>query len=205
MARRLLGQDLVRFLPGGTLLRSRIVEVEAYLSQRDLASHSHRGPNRKNASMFREAGTLYVYPIHGRYCMNVVTEQVGCGSAVLIRAAEPLDGLAEMAEFRGLNKASGHSIAHLRALGSGPGRLCEAMAVSRHLDGADLMSDEGIWLEPAVWQCDIPTTPRVKVGKRIGISKSQNLKLRWFLDGHAIVSGLAREHSCGRHWLYQDA
>lgn len=96
LARSLLGTLLVRRLPDGELVKAILVEVEAYLDQRDPASHSHRGPGKSNASMFLQPGTLYVYPIHTRHCMNVVAEAKGRGAAVLLRAAEPYQGENQM-------------------------------------------------------------------------------------------------------------
>ena len=93
VARNLLGKVLVRKLDNGEILAGIVVETEAYLPADDPASHSFRGLGRKNASMFEAAGTLYVYPIHAKYCLNVVTEPKGLGAAVLIRALQPIEGL----------------------------------------------------------------------------------------------------------------
>src|SRR5262245_16789264 len=93
VAPELLGRMLVRQMPDGASVVGRIVEVEAYLSARDSACHANRGMTRKNATMFGPAGHAYVYMIHARWCLNVVTEDVGQGSAVLIRAIEPLQGI----------------------------------------------------------------------------------------------------------------
>ena len=95
VARELLGKALLRRLDG-QWLGGWIVETEAYLSDGDLASHSARGRTRGNAAMFGPPGTLYVYPIHAKYCMNAVTESDGTGSAVLIRAMEPVWGIDRM-------------------------------------------------------------------------------------------------------------
>ncbi len=183
VARQLLGKLLVRQL-GDTRLSGVIVEVESYLSRHDSASHSYRGPNKKNRSMYLEAGRLYVYPIHAKYCLNVVTEPEGQGAAVLIRALEPYEGIERLAENR--------KGATERDWMRGPSRLCQAMQVDRSLDGIDLKLGEEIWIES-------PTTElppfRCARSSRIGISSAQDKLLRLFVDGNRFVSGLARHHT----------
>ncbi len=125
----LLGAVLVRELDG-RLLAGRIVETEAYLPD-DPASHSFRGRTARNAAMFGPAGRAYVYFTYGNhFCLNIVTGPEGRGEAVLVRALEPLDGLDVMAGLRGRSQ--------LRDLLSGPGKLCQAMAIDRALDGHPL-------------------------------------------------------------------
>ncbi len=202
VAQRLLGKLLVRRLSNGQRLSGIIVEVEAYLSGDDPASHSSRGPGRRNASMFLAAGRLYVYSIHNRFCLNVVTEGDGIGSAVLIRALEPLEGLEQQSLLRGVASLPGASTsAQLRSLTTGPGRLCQALGVDKSLDGVELTTGNSIWLEAAPnfvnsIEWSVQTTPR------IGISQAQELPLRWFIDGHQLVSGCARDHTRGRHWRF---
>lgn len=194
VARELLGKVLVRRLEDGETLSGLIVEVEAYLSCNDPASHSHRGQGRKNATMFAAPGTLYVYPIHARYCLNVVTEPAGQGAAVLIRALQPLQGIDRMANLRGVDAP--------RSLVTGPARLCQALAVDRILDGEDLVTSQSIWLETApkfISRCHW----KVRSSSRIGISQATDLQLRWFIDGHQYVSGCARDHSQGRNWAFE--
>ena len=101
VARDLLGKSLVRKVQGEHV-GGIIVETEAYLSTEDPASHSARGHTPSNAAMFGRAGTLYVYPIHAKYCLNAVTESDGVGCAVLIRAIEPVWGVEAMQENRGV-------------------------------------------------------------------------------------------------------
>ncbi len=204
VARRLLGKRLVRITAGGTRLSGVIVEVEAYLPRSDLASHSHRGINKKNAAMFLEPGRLYVYSIHAKYCLNVVTESAGQGAAVLIRALEPSEGIQPMLENRGLiaddSKPDTIDLKTAIAITSGPARLCQALDIDRSHDGLNLITDPRVWLEdtPAL---TFPT--RLVTRKpRIGITQSTELPLRWFLDGHHFVSSLARDHSRGRHWAF---
>ncbi len=206
VAKDLLGKRLVRSLisePSGgqpSTLSGIIVEVEAYLASRDTASHSHRGRSKKNASMFAAPGTLYVYSIHARHCLNVVTEPAGYGAAVLIRAIEPCDGTELMALNRKINDCPSNP-QELRALTSGPGRLCEALAVDRHLDGIDLFASDQLWLEDSSMPAP-KMKRRRRVTSRIGISTAKEKRLRWFLDGNRFVSGKASHHSQGRHWSF---
>jgi DNA-3-methyladenine glycosylase len=126
VARDLIGRMLIR-TTGGRRLMGRIVEAEAY-ARDDPASHAFRGLTRRNASMFGPPGHAYVYRSHGiHHCLNVTT---GDGSAVLLRALEPVRGLGEMARRRGLDD--------VRLLCAGPGRLCQALGVSLADDGGDL-------------------------------------------------------------------
>ena len=102
VAKDLIGKFLVRRL-NGKLLIGRIVEIEAYLGEKDPASHAYKGKTKRNEVMFGEGGHLYVYFTYGmHFCSNVVTEQEGIGHAVLLRAVEPLQGLETMARNRGI-------------------------------------------------------------------------------------------------------
>ena len=122
VAKELLGKYLVH-VSGGTQRVGRIVEVEAYLGQHDLAAHSSRGLTPRTKIMFGPPGHAYVYLIYGMYhCMNVVTESEGHASAVLLRAIEPMKNVEGRTQ--------------------GPGLLCRAMQIDRRLNGHDLVSDE---------------------------------------------------------------
>jgi DNA-3-methyladenine glycosylase len=125
-ARDLLGRVLCRRLADGTVLRGRIVEVEAYDGPEDRASHASRGRTRRNAPMFEAGGVAYVYLVYGmHHCLNVVTGSAGYPAAVLLRATEPpVEGVSA----------------------SGPGRLTRAFRIDRTLDGASLRGPE-LWLE----------------------------------------------------------
>ena len=103
VARDLLGKLLVRTL-GRRRLVGRIVEVEAYLAKSDPACHAARGRTKSNTAMFGRPGRAYVYPIHSRHCFNIVTEADGVGTAVLIRAVEPIEGIKLMMEHRHRDK-----------------------------------------------------------------------------------------------------
>jgi DNA-3-methyladenine glycosylase len=169
------------------MARGVIVEVEAYLDRDDEASHSFGGRKVKNRSMFMKPGTLYVYPIHAKYCMNIVTEPEGQGAAVLIRAVEPIEGFALMQARRGDRVLE-------RDLTRGPARLCQAFAIDRQMDGVDLLTSSDVWLE--VEPRGLEVLPlQIIASPRIGISRSQDRLLRFFVDGNRYVSGCARCHS----------
>src|SRR5688572_1121381 len=172
VARELLGKMLVRATDEG-VISGRIVETEAYLSRRDPACHAHRGPNRKNATMFGPAGHAYVYMIHARWCLNAVTEEIGLGSAVLIRAIEPLTGIELMRERRGRD--------HLRDLARGPARLCQALDVAKQFDGWDLTRGSELWIAADPSPDAAPV--RIVRSPRIGISSARRRLLRFSLVG----------------------
>lgn len=175
VAADLLGKALLRRL-GGKWLGGIIVETEAYLAEHDLASHSARGPTRGNASMFRAPGTLYVYPIHAKHCLNAVTERAGRGAAVLIRAVEPVWGLTPMKRHR--------SREDLRRLTSGPAMLCQALRIDRDHDGLDLTASGSLRI---VALSGHPPAP-VRSGPRIGIRHDTDLPLRFVIADNPFVS-----------------
>jgi DNA-3-methyladenine glycosylase len=176
VARDLLGRVLVRSLPDGTRLAGRIVETEAYRED-DPASHSFRGRTARTEVMFGPPGHLYVYFTYGmHFCMNVVTGLDGEGSAVLLRAAEPVDGLERMAALRGTTNP--------RLLCSGPGRLCRALGVDRSHDGTDLVRGSALWVEPGA---PVPDAA-VAAGPRIGISVAIERPWRFVVAGSPSLS-----------------
>jgi len=157
VARELLGQRLVRVL-GGERLSGRIVETEAYIGENDLACHASRGLTPRTAIMFGPPGRAYVYFIYGmHYCLNVVTEREGFAAAVLIRALEPLEGLPSMRARRG--DRPDHEVA------DGPGKLCQALQITRELNGVDLVTSDVLLIEAgsAIPDAGVLTTPRVNV------------------------------------------
>src|SRR5687768_8422876 len=140
VAPTLLGHVLARRDGDGRVLRARIVETEAY-DQDDPASHSFRGPRPRTAVMFGPPGFLYVYFTYGmHWCMNVVTDEPGRGSAVLLRAGEPIDGVDEMRRRRPGARNDTQLLA-------GPARWTQAFAIDRSLDGADLVRGTDVWIE----------------------------------------------------------
>ena len=180
VAPELLGLLLIHELPGGERLVGRIVEVEAYLGDgSDAASHAHRGPTRRNRPMFGPPGHFYVYRSMGIHrCANVVCEPVGSAAAVLLRAAEPLQGEETMRALR--HGRSG------RELASGPGKLAEAFAIELAHDGADGLRG------PLRLERDPCATPlEIRAGARIGISRSAELPYRFFVRDSPHVTRAA--------------
>jgi DNA-3-methyladenine glycosylase len=176
VARDLLGRVLVRTMEDRRRIAGRIVETEAY-TQDDAASHSHRGPTARNAAMFEQAGTLYVYSIYGMHlCMNAVTGEVGEGSAVLLRALEPLEGLEIMARNRGK--------ADPRLFCSGPARLCQAFGLTTSDDLVDLVRDDSFSIEAGSTFDD----PDVAATRRIGIRTAVDLPRRYVVVSSEWVS-----------------
>jgi DNA-3-methyladenine glycosylase len=192
----LLGCVLVRVAREG-VVAGRIVETEAYLAAADPACHAFRGRTRRNAVMFGPPGHAYVYAIHARWCLNTVTEPTGVGSAVLIRAVQPLDGAALMRARRtGVRRARGCRTAHALAdtdLARGPARLCEAFAIDRALDGWDLTQARRLWIgapgseDAGAAQCNAPAR-----SVRIGVTSAHDLPLRFFWPDCPYVSGPRR-------------
>ena len=177
VARQLLGKYLVRKHPdGGTV--GRIVETEAYVGPDDKACHASRGRTARTETMFGPAGHAYVYFIYGFYhCLNIVTEAKDFPSAVLIRAVEPLEDIELMKVRRRTEK--------LHNLASGPGKLCQAFAIDRSLNGADLcgnvlyVEDHG---KPA---------PKILARPRIGVDyagKWKDKPWRFLIRGNEFVS-----------------
>ena len=176
VARQLLGKALLRRIQG-EWVGGLIVETEAYLAERDPASHSARGKTPSNAAMFGLPGTLYVYPIHAKYCMNAVTEAEGRGSAVLIRAIEPVWGIEVMKANRGFSD--------LRRLTRGPAMLCQALSIDRDDDHKDLTRDREILIA----ESNEASNVKVRGTPRIGISQAQRLRLRFLVRENTFVSG----------------
>ena len=186
VARELLGKVLVRkeARRKDARLSARIVEVEAYLGENDPAAHSAAGKTLRNAVLFGPPGYAYVYFIYGNhYCLNVSCEPEGRAGGVLFRALEPLSGIDEMAEARGIEI---HGPKDLVKLTSGPGRLCEAFAVTRARDNdCDLTSAaSSLWIGDDGFRAR-----RIRATPRIGITHAADKLLRYIIDGNPFVSG----------------
>ncbi|MCP4035877.1 MAG: DNA-3-methyladenine glycosylase [bacterium] len=177
----LVGLILARRLPGGLVLAGRIVEVEAYLGvDRDPASHAHRGPTPRNASMFGPPGRLYVYRSYGIHsCVNFVCEQAESGAAVLLRAVEPLVGIDQMKRNRGLAEDS-----RLELIAAGPGRLTQAFEIECEQDGHSALRGSIAVRHPSAGL----GTPQVVACPRIGISKAVERPYRFCARGSSFLS-----------------
>jgi DNA-3-methyladenine glycosylase len=156
----------------------RIVEVEAYVGSIDPASHAYRGRTARNATMFGPAGRLYVYFTYGmHWCANAVCDDEGVGSAVLLRALAPVDGVEAMLTRRGMRPP--------RELCSGPARLCQALAIDGDDDGSDLVrGDRGIQIVDDA----VPPPALPGCSRRIGLSKGVEQPWRWFVPDDLNVS-----------------
>jgi DNA-3-methyladenine glycosylase len=171
VARNLLGKLLVRNRQGKRLI-GRITEVEAYLGEADPASHAFGGRSAYNSVLFGPAGHLDVYLIYGlHYCVNISCWPDGRAGGVLIRAIEPLEGIDTMAKLRGAPATS--SAQHLTG---GPGRLCQALGITRAKDYDIDVTEAGASLQ--VMDDGHPRGP-IEVTPRIGLVKAADLKLRF--------------------------
>jgi DNA-3-methyladenine glycosylase len=193
-ARRLLGQRLVRVIEGRRL-SGVIVEVEAYLGPPDRAAHTHGGRrSARNASMWRGGGHAYVYFTYGmHHCLNVVCGPEGSGTAVLLRALEPGEGLDAMRARRPRARSE-------RELCSGPGRLAQALGIDLALDGADLRTGEALFVE-AIRPRALPES-RILRGPRVGVAYAGDWAarpLRFSVRGSPHVSRARAQPALDRH------
>lgn len=178
LARFLIGKILVHDHPEGRV-SGRIVETEAYVVG-DAAGHAFRGRTLRNDSLFLERGHAYVYFIYGCwYSLNVSAEYEGIGAGVLLRALEPLEGIARMRRWRGMEP--------LIDLARGPGRLAMAMDIDRRYDGVDLCGKGRLWLA-----VDQKAPGRLASSVRIGITREAHRKLRFFERDNSFISGSRR-------------
>jgi DNA-3-methyladenine glycosylase len=180
VARALLGQILVHVVDGKRLA-GRIVETEAYIGDSDPACHSfgHR-KSKRTQSMYRSGGHSYVYFIYGMHCcFNVVTRDETRPEAVLLRALEPLEGLETMRRLR-------HSPASDTLLTNGPGKLCEALKISREQDQIDLTSRQ-LYIKRGqkIRDSDVEATSRIGIDYA---GEAANWPLRFYVKSSAFVS-----------------
>jgi DNA-3-methyladenine glycosylase len=208
-ARALIGVRIGRG-SGPTARVGRIVEVEAYIGQEDLACHARFGYTKRNAVMFGPPGAAYVYLVYGMYhCLNVVTEAAGRPAAVLIRAVEPVLGAPEMravrlrAALERSRRTEAGAAARTRrrietlpeaSLASGPGLVCAAFSIGRQDDGTDLCDERSdLRLESSVADEELA----VETGPRIGIDYApepwRGRPWRFYVPGNRAVSGTAKK------------
>jgi DNA-3-methyladenine glycosylase len=174
-AKELIGKVLVR-KKGRRVYSGIIVETEAYLGDKDAASHSYRGKTLRNESMFGSGGAAYVYFTYGNhYCVNAVIGKPGVAHAVLIRAIEPVKGIEMMKNNRNTE--------NVYELCSGPGKLTQAMEINGELNGASLLGDEIYIAEPE----DLRKHKIIRT-KRIGITKNAEMLYRFIDSGSPFVS-----------------
>jgi DNA-3-methyladenine glycosylase len=178
LSRYLIGKTLVHDLPSGRV-SGRIVETEAYTIG-DQAGHAYTGETPSRRSLYLQRGHAYIYFTYGSsFMMNVSSEEPGVGAGVLIRAVEPLEGIAFMERRRGTRR--------LLDLTRGPGRLARAMDIDKRLDGVDLCKKGELWL-------GAPVRPAGAIGVtiRIGITRDVHLPQRFYEKGSPFVSGPKR-------------
>lgn len=180
----LLGCKLVRELPDGQILRGTIVETEAY-APGDPAFHAYQRLTPRNRVVFGPAGRTYIYLIYGIYhCLNIVTDQEGIPSAVLIRALQ-LESLPA--------NTDGQAKQNLQRIAAGPGKLCRVMQIDRSLNGIVLQPGEPIWLEHRDQEFQLSGRDRggtIVQTTRIGLSQGVDLPWRWYLSNCPAVSRL---------------
>ncbi len=189
VARALLGKLLVRKTPRG-VLAGRIVETEAYLGKDDAAAHAAAGKTARNAVLFGPPGHAYVYFIYGNhYCLNVSCLPDGVPGGVLFRALEPVAGIEQMAEARGIEVAREmdlREIPSVKKISSGPGRMAEALEITRERDNGKSLVNARSDLRIVD---DGYRVRQVTVTPRVGIAKSAEQPLRYFISGNPFVSG----------------
>lgn len=175
LAKALIGCVLVSDSPEGRTA-GRIVETEAYLPG-DPACHAFGGRTLRNATLFGEPHRSYVYQIYGTsFCFNLSAEAEGTGAGVLVRALEPLAGIALMESRRGTTA--------LRDLCRGPGRLAQALGIDRRHDGQELFAGGRLWLA-----APLEPAGRIRASRRIGLTKAASRLLRFYEAGNPYVSG----------------
>lgn len=190
LARALLGATLVRRFTTGEVLRATIVETEAYVGVKDLASHAFGGRRTpRNESMYARPGTLYVYFTYGmHHCANIVCGAPGEPVAVLLRALEPVEGV----EIMRANRAGRAGRVGDRLLCRGPGNLCRALAIDRSLDGVDLAGGSGAAVSVEISRRSPIEPARIVRGPRIGLGDAgawRDKPLRFWVRGSPFVSG----------------
>jgi DNA-3-methyladenine glycosylase len=181
LARYLIGKMLVHDSAKGRM-SGRIVETEAYPIG-DAAGHAFGGETPSRRSLFLERGRSYVYFTYGScFMMNVSSERAGIGAGVLLRALEPLEGIALMERHRGTQR--------LVDLTRGPGRLAKAMDIDKRYDGVDLCAEGPLWLG-----APLKRAGSIGVSVRIGITREVHQLYRFYERGNPFVSGLNRMRS----------
>ncbi len=178
VARNLIGKTLVSVIDR-KLVSGTIVETEAYLPSNDSACHASKHRTQRTEVMFGPAGFAYVYPIHAKYCFNIVTESIEQGCAVLIRALEPISGRTTIERRRGVQDP--------RRLTTGPANLCQSLGIDRSTNGHDLTLGKKVWIEEGLGLTESGIT--IKTSRRIGVTSAKARLLRFYSAGNPYVSG----------------
>jgi DNA-3-methyladenine glycosylase len=177
VAKEMLGAYLHRVLDGEELI-GKIVETEAYRVG-DEASHAYRGKTQRNAVMFGEGGFSYVYFTYGmHYCFNITANEENLPEAVLVRAVEPIKGIETMRTLR-------QKAIRDRDISNGPGKLCQALSLSRNENGIDLIESDTLFLTRGKSPV---SANHIGVSTRIGINIAQEHLWRFFMEGNEYVS-----------------
>lgn len=176
IAQQLLGKLLVRRLENEILI-GKIVETEAYLSTGDPAAHSYRGMTRRTQVLFGPPGFSYIYSIHRYHCLNVVVEQENSPGCVLVRAVEPIADIELMRRYR--------QIQDVRQLTNGPGKLCQAFALSKQLNACDVTHLDSVL---TIRESGEKVEKKIVRTTRIGISRAREMPLRFYLENNPFVS-----------------
>lgn len=189
VAPELLGKILLR-RKGHSLRAGRIVEVEAYLGAEDAAAHAAAGETARNRVLFGPPGHAYIYLSYGlHFCLNVSCMPPGQAGCVLFRALQPLAGIQALAWARGMEA---QSTMDLRKLCNGPARLCQAMEITREKDnGRDLtLASSGLWITGDGFQ-----PKQIARSTRVGITKSADLPLRFYIKDNEYISACRMRES----------
>lgn len=186
VAKKLLGKILVHNI-NGIEIKGRIVEVEAYVGAIDKACHCYDNKRTERTEiMFGPPGYAYVYLIYGMYhCMNVVTEKLGEGAAVLIRALEPVDGLKQMAMNRYGKRLDELSKRQLKNVTNGPGKLCRALSITKDNYGDDLTKNRLFIVDDGYDSFKIGTSKRINIDYA---DEAKEFEWRFFIKGNSNVS-----------------
>lgn len=153
-----------------------IIETEAYHQFNDESCHAFKGLTNRNKSMFLNGGHLYIYKIHQVFCLNIVTEQEGIGTAVLIRGIVPVNGIETMKQRRNFKKN----------LTNGPGKVCQAFAIDKSLDGLNITeTDSPLWIEDREINY---SSKQIHKTPRIGISKAREYLWRFFIPTENLMN-----------------
>lgn len=175
VARNLLGNIIVRKIDS-EILTGKIVETEAYYGKKDPASRAYKGEKNYNKPMFGDPGKLFIYMVHSWWLLNIVAHKENEVGAVLIRSLEPLNGIQKMMEYRKTNK--------IFLLTSGPGRLTQALNVTKQFNGLDITRETSDLFVAEVEKREL----EIVSSHRIGVTKDLPTKLRFYIKDNKFVS-----------------